>query len=316
MQSVVESQKSIPFVIVNPRSAGGKTARRWPKLLEQLRQTIGPVHSTATAAPGHATQLVREALSLGHEWIIVVGGDGTLNEAVNGMLVDDRPVVPDACLSVIMNGTGNDFRRSLGTSRSPEEDIATLAAAPVRAIDVGKLTFVDHAGNTQVRYFDNIASFGMSGLVDRYASENVRGKELFGAAAFLWAIIKALAVYRNTPVQMAIDDGPVETVPVRLAQVCNGQFAAGGMWFAPEARLDDGQFDIVTVHNAGVGFVLANFPKIFSGKHLPNPKISLVRGRKLVATSDREVLLDVDGEACGRLPATFEILPCLLRIKG
>lgn len=305
-----------PFVIANPNSAGGKTRREWPSIQDKLERAIGKVDTAFTESPVHATELTRQALARGYHWIIAVGGDGTINEVINGMLAADKAVNADAYFSIVMRGTGNDFRRSLNSSSSLAGDIAALTTAPVRRIDVGKLTYTAHDGSTCVRYFDNIASLGMGGEVDRRVNASRIGKRFGGKAAFLTATLQTLLTYRNKPVRLVVDDVLDETFDVRLALVANGRFGGAGMMLAPHARLDDGLFDIVILHSAGGAMIVRHMPRIYAGTHIGLKNVVVLQGRKIAATSGEEVLLDVDGEAPGRLPATFEILPGVLRVKG
>lgn len=311
---------SVPVVIVNPQSAGGQTGGRWPRLEGQIREALGHFHPLFTERAGHATELCRAALGDGADLVIAMGGDGTLNEVVNGFFFrqpdgSHRPVRAGAAFAPLPAGSGGDFPRSAGTPRGLADSVHKIAAATARAIDVGRLTFVDHDGNPAVRHFINVASFGVSGLVDRYVNRS--GKAFGGTAAFFLASLRATLSWKNAPVRITVDDRPTEEQRIYTVAVANGRYFGGGMMVAPHAELDDGQLDIVTIGDVSTARMLLDGARIYSGGHLGLPYVSSTRARRLVAESatSEEVLLDVDGEQPGRLPATFEIVPLAIHIR-
>ncbi|MBX7258176.1 MAG: FAD-dependent oxidoreductase [Candidatus Hydrogenedentes bacterium] len=298
--------------IVNPRSWGGRTGKIWPMLEARLRDVIGPVDAVFTDGPMAATRLARQALKDGMEQIISVGGDGTINEVVNGFFEDGRIVNPDAMLTVVSSGTGCDFRRIFGIPEKLEDQIARLSYCPIRPIDVGRITYIGDNGNEEVRYFDNVASFGLSGAADREVNRAVWAKKINSKYAFQWGVFKAFARYKNQPVRLQIDDTFDETINALTVAICNGQYFGAGMHIAPPAIPDDGLFHVVILADIGKFQFLRNINKVYRGEHLNIPNVRVVTGRKITATpinSARQVLLDIDGEAPGRLPATFELLP-------
>lgn len=303
-------------VVVNPRSAGGKTEKRWPQLREIIHEAYGPFEAKFTRATGDATALTREALRGGAELVVALGGDGTINEVINGFFDGETPIAPAAAFGVLPAGTGGDFIKTLGTSRDIRAAAEQLRRAQPRAIDVGRLTFVDHAGKRQVRHFINIASFGISGLVDRLVNES--SKALGGTVSFATATLKAGLKYKNATVRLVLDGGAPREGKVYNVAVANGRYFGGGMKVAPEAILDDGLFDVVTMGDFGFADLVLRGLDIYSGKHIKNPKVTVHRARKVEAQAldGSEVLLDVDGEQPGRLPATFELLSGGLRVRA
>ncbi|HZS42220.1 MAG TPA: diacylglycerol kinase family protein [Polyangia bacterium] len=303
-------------VIVNPRSAGGKTERQWPRLREIIHEAYGPFESHFTEAAGDGTRLARSALEGGAELVVAMGGDGTINEVVNGFFDGERAIAPGAAFAVLPAGTGGDFIKSLGTSKEVAAAASALREAKPRAIDVGRLSFVATDGAPAVRHFINIASFGISGLVDRYV--NASSKSLGGTVSFAWATLKAGMKYKNASVRLLLDDTPARDGKIYNVAVANGRYFGGGMKVAPDASLDDGLFDVVTMGDMGMGDLLLRGLDIYSGKHLKNPKVSLHRARRVEAQplDGAEVLLDVDGEQPGRLPATFELVSNVLKVRA
>ncbi len=319
MQSAIDSagplgsfrrmgQRSV--AIVNPRSAGGATGRGWPRLHQRLVQALGDVDVIFTDRPNAATFLTQQALESGATTIVSVGGDGTHNEVVNGFFREDRPLSTTAALGIVPAGTGGDLRRSFGWSAEPREAIARIQRGERRRVDVGKLSFTDNAGLSAVRYFLNIASFGISGEVD--ARANRSSKRLGGKLSFALASLRALASYTDRRVRLSLDDGPPTELDITTVAVCNGQYFGGGMWVAPTAKLDDGLFDLTVWSGFGLSDFVLRSQHLYEGTHVNLRETTTARAKRVRAESDAVVLLDVDGEQPGRLPATFEILPLAL----
>ncbi|HWA90751.1 MAG TPA: YegS/Rv2252/BmrU family lipid kinase [Rhizomicrobium sp.] len=308
------------FVVVNPRSGNGRTGKQW-RAIERALADIYPQMSVAfTRVRREATQLVRNALREGHHEIVAVGGDGTINEAVNGFFDADGPISPDAVFGYVTSGTGGDFRKSFGVAEGADVAMAHLKRAPVRAIDIGRVSCLTRRGEPTVRHFANIASFGMSGMVVDSVNRARIAKLFGGAFAFAFHSAAGMLAYRERVVRIIVDNIYDETAPVSTVAVANGRFFGGGMKVAPEAALDDGMFDVVIMGGAPKGRMLKDMKLIYTGEHVTRPNVRVLRGRKVVAvpvaeTRGRAVLIETDGESAGRLPATFEILPRALNLR-
>ncbi len=303
-------------LVVNPQSAGGKTERRWPELRATIQEAYGSFEERFTRAAGDATTMTRAALKDGAELVVAVGGDGTINEVVNGFFDGDKPLAPSAAFGIVPAGTGGDFIKSLGVPRDTFAAAAGLKS-PARAIDVGRLHYVTDGGAPAVRHFINIASFGIGGMIDRLVNQS--SKAFGGKVSFAVATLKAGAKYKNATVRLTLDDGPAKEGKIYNVAVANGRYFGGGMKVAPDAALDDGWFDVITLGDFGFADLLFRGLDIYSGKHLKNPKVTVHRARKIEATpvdGAAEVLLDVDGEAPGRLPAKFELLAGALNVRA
>ena len=301
------------FLVVNPESAGGETGRRWPEIRAEVLRAIGDGAEHAfTDRPMHAATLTAEALRQGFRRIVAVGGDGTLNEVVNGFFQAEGGVPADACIALVPRGTGGDFRRTFGLNGSVRDSCARLGA-DVRPLDVGRVRFTRPDGSPGERYFVNVASFGVSGQVDR--AVNAGSKVLGGKASFFLASVRTLLGWRDQTVRIRVDGRAEESLGITTLAVANGQYFGGGMRVAPEANPSDGQFD-VTIWS---GYHLKDFAlksaSVYDGRHVRWAGTRTLRCRILEASSEEEVLLDVDGEQPGRLPATFEILPGALRLQ-
>jgi YegS/Rv2252/BmrU family lipid kinase len=304
------------FLVVNPRSANGTVQRRWAELAATIRSAYGDFEHAFTAAPGDATRLARRALDEGSAMIVALGGDGTMNEVVNGFFAGGKPVRPDAILGEIPMGTGGDFRKTAGIPQEVAEAAAALKGTATKRVDVGRLSLVDAGGRPGERYFINIASFGLGGLVDSIV--NSSSKALGGKTSFLLATARAAIKYKNQRVRLTLDGGaPIERRIYNVA-VANGRFFGGGMQVAPMAALDDGLFDVVCLGDFGFAEAALRVKHIYQGTHIGMPKVEHWKARHVKAEPvdprDR-VLLDVDGEQPGALPSTFEILPGAITLK-
>jgi YegS/Rv2252/BmrU family lipid kinase len=304
-------------VVANPQSASGRLGKRWARIQDRIRQSFGPFDHLFTSGPGDGANVARRALKEGYEMVVAMGGDGTISEVANGFFEDLEPVNPEAVLGILPFGTGGDLRKTLKLSKKLEVSAAALRGHRTRPMDMGRLDHHDNQGRPATMHFINIASFGMGGLVDHYV--NKAPKQLGGMVSFLVATLRATVKYKNKAVRITLDDEkPFEQKVVNVA-VANGQYFGGGMHVAPEASVDDGLFDVVTLGDFTTWQTIANGHKIYSGSHIKHPKVTSARARRVVAEPldpEDAVLLDVDGETPGRLPATFTVLPGAIRVKA
>jgi YegS/Rv2252/BmrU family lipid kinase len=306
-------------VVANPQSANGALRRRWPTMLKAIEGALPGCEARLTAGPGDATRLAREALQAGAELVVAVGGDGTIHEVGNGFFDGGKPIKPEAAMGLVPFGTGGDFRKTAGIPKDLDGALALLRAGERRTIDVGLLEYRrgTHAGPVESRVFINIASFGIAGLVDSIVNRS--SKMLGGKLSFLLATARAALRYENQRVRLVFDGNEAEAVEqtINNVAVANGRFFGGGMMIAPRAELDDGRFDVVAVGDVAALEMAKDFGKLFKGTHLSLPKVSSWRATRVDARAvreDEDVLLDVDGEAPGALPASFTLLPRALQL--
>lgn len=234
------------FVVVNPAAAGGRAGRYWPSISRELADAIGKYEVALTTKAGDATTLVRNAVAGGAGFIIAVGGDGTVNEAVNGLCDGERSPSPDVSFGFVMCGTGGDFRRSFDLPKDMRASIGRLQSGHTQVIDLGRLRYVGTDGAPALRWFNNISSFGFSGEVVRAVNAARYSKLLGGKFSFLWNSFLELRKYRGCLVDITVD-GKTISDNVCTAAICNGRYFGGGMKMAPNAVLDDGHFDVVIV---------------------------------------------------------------------
>lgn len=301
-------------VIVNPHSANGSTGRSWPALGRLFAEAGLDFRWEYTPGPLAATDLTRQALRAGYGTILSVGGDGTLNEVVNGFFGEDgTPLNPEACLGVIPRGTGCDFARTAGIPRNELAALRRVMAAPPHRVDVGRVRFRGLDGHLAQRFFLNVADAGLGGETVRRV--NGGSKALGGPVSFLAGALASLVLYRNKDVAVCVDGRELPRSRVSIVAVANGQYFGGGMRIAPGARLDSGVFEVIVVGDVSRPDLVWNLPRVYRGSHLTHPKVARLVGRQIVLKSAETVCLDVDGEQPGFLDAEFSILPGALRLR-
>ncbi len=300
------------FFIVNPNSGMGVTGKEWPRIRDFARDKLGPFRSLITTAQGDATRLAREALKDGADLIICVGGDGTFNEILNGFMEKDTPIRPGSTLAFIPRGTGCDLRKSLQIPREPERVIRRIRDFRVQSIDLGRIRYMNHGGGYSSRYFHNVISFGLGGeVVERV---NNSSKALGGFISFIRSTLVTIFTFDKKTIRLKVDNGFDHYISGWHFAVANGQFQGGGMRIAPEASIDDGLFHVTVIGNLSLREVLINLYRLYNGTILEVKKVSSLTGKKVEAWSDQRVLLDMDGEQPGLLPATVDIIPKALPI--
>jgi diacylglycerol kinase (ATP) len=293
-----------PVFLINPASANGSTGRRWPVLARRAAELGLRGDALLSERPGHLTELAAEAVRAGATQLVVVGGDGTVYEVVNGIMGAGGGEVEIAVLS---RGTGTDFARSLGLPRKFDEAVRVALHGRVRTIDAGRATF--HHGEA---WFANFAGAGISGAIARDA--NASSKALGGRVSFMVSTVKVFARWKSAEVEAVVD---AESRRGRMFEIVamNGPYAGGGMKLAPGADLDDGLLDCVLFGDVTKLDFITTFPKIYTGRHLSHPKIELLRGATVEIEADPPLPVVLDGEQPGTTPARFEIVPGALRVR-
>lgn len=303
------------IAVVNPHAAGGRTSQRWRRYAPVLETTLGRAALIEATTTSDAVARTRAALRAGARHVIAVGGDGTVNGVVNGFFDPEsaEPISPSAVLAVLPVGTGNDFARSIGLHHTDLE--RAYGAASVRAIDVGVARVAQPDASRTLRVFVNTAGFGMGSRVAEAVSG--RSKRFGGSVAYWVGTLRALLTDRAAPVRMRFD-GEVLDATINTVAIGNGRYVGGGMKIAPDARLDDGWLDVVTIDAVGVGEFLRHSGRLYAGTHVALPFVAVRRARRFeaeaLAPGGSQVLSDVEGEPCGVLPLSVEVRPAALRV--
>ena len=304
---------SLTTLIANPASKGGWLGKNWHTISEQLRQSLGPIDLELTQNVGHGGHLAQKAIENGAKTIISFGGDGTHSEVCDGVMRSGRGKEVD--IGILHAGTGGDFRRLIEQSDDLVAACSILTTRDAFAIDAGWVSYVRDDGQTDSRYFLNLTSLGMGGLVDRYVASSNR---IFGGSvAYLSGTLRAQLRYKPAKVSVTVDGKGVGVFDVSTLCVCNGQWAGGGMHFAPTARLSDGQFDVVVIESTSTLRGLPLMASLYKGTHIHSPLVHTFQGEHInVAVLENTAWMDIDGEAPGTAPAEFKIHKKALRIIG
>ncbi|MBD0370183.1 MAG: diacylglycerol kinase family lipid kinase [Pyrinomonadaceae bacterium] len=322
------------LVIVNPAAA--RARRAWPKVRARLGENglDFDVHETAFA--GDATRATREALRAGYNTVAVVGGDGTLSEAVAGFfdfeedeqsnqLIMPTPVSPDAALAILPAGTGDDFARGLAGKREPVEEWVRRLIAHARDGDSKQSRPVDviagratSANGWRSFICLNVSTIGLGAEVAvRVAGQGRFVQRLPGEARFLKAACQALLMWRERRMRVKVDESEALECASNLIAVANNVYAGGGMMFAPEARTDDGLIDLMLSCKLTRRTIIRELPRIHRGGHINNPNVTLFKAKRvrLEPLSPGDSLpVEADGNPRGHTPAEFQIMPGALRI--
>lgn len=286
-------------VIVNPNAGSSEQ-------FAQLREALGRRDDTVcweSAEAGHAAELAARAVEDGYECIAAAGGDGTINEVVNGLLGAGG----EAVLGVIPLGTGNDLARLLGLSDDPRDALAVLRAGEVKALDA----FQVRAGDRLV-YGINAAAGGFSGQVDEVLTAELKAS--WGPLAYLIGAASILPDLRNYETFIAYDDGPSEAVDALNIIIANGRTVAGGRRVSPLSNPQDGLLDVVIVRTGSVVELGEVAARLMTGNYLNSPQVLHRRARKVSVASRPGMWFNVDGELLAKEPLTFEVLPGALRV--
>lgn len=340
MQTPRPSAARRPIAIANPTAGHGRTARALPSIFAALEAALGPLDTHTTTRAGEAWRLAAEAAGERRPLVISVGGDGTLNEIVNGLLGDlgrggggaPSPHAAAAAsrlpaLGIVATGTGGDYVRSLDLGKQPADCLAAIVGGVERWVDVGRARFTGPDGAPVERYWANVLSAGIGGLVDRYSA--AAPGFLGGRVAYAQATLRAIFTCRRTRLLCryeAPDGSHAERrLDAHAVAICNGGTFGGGMKVAPMAALDDGLFEVIAFETGTRWSMIRSFPTVYSGTHLAVPGVSHFTCRALellpadTARGRRQHAglfpLDVDGDALGDVPLQVEMLPAALRVR-
>jgi YegS/Rv2252/BmrU family lipid kinase len=280
-------------LLVNPTSGGGKALKILPRVEATLDGARVPFRVVRTKSLDHGVDKALTAVEAG-ELPVVISGDGMVGAVGGAIAGGETP------LGIVPVGRGNDLARVLGIPTEPEEAIAVVLGGHARTIDIGE---------ANGRPFLGIASVGFDSDANRIANESRLG----GNLVYAWAALRALVGWKPARFTIAIG-GQRTRVEGYSVIVANNSAYGGGMFVAPDAELDDGKFDVVTIARVGKLRFLGNLPKVFKGTHVGNDEVSVVRAARLAVSASRPFALYADGEHLTDLPADLRVIPSALRV--
>ena len=297
-------------LIVNPNAGRRRVSERLPEIERTLQAKGLQYRVFLTTGPGDATRAARAALLAGERFLVAVGGDGTIHEVVNGMLQDDKPVIPHSVLGVVAAGSGCDFVKTFGLPEDAVRACDYLDGSNQFPVDVGKLTYRDDHGRDAVCYFPNVAEAGLGGAVVARAARLPRR---FRRSRYFLGFWLTLPGFRPTEVRVQADRRSFEGKAHNVV-VANCQFYGGGMKISPRSWPGDGYFDVLIMKGPkSDAFTL--LPKVYRGEHLPHRNIAEFRAKHVTVEADAPLRIEADGETLGTTPATFEVIHEAISVK-
>jgi diacylglycerol kinase (ATP) len=295
-------------VIINPVAGAGKTIRKWPRIKHILKNTGLNFEDDMTEAPGHAIELARSAAKKGYGMVVSVGGDGTLNEIVNGLY--ESGAIGDITLGIINTGTGSDYIRTVGVPRHYEEACQCLIKPRKLVVDLGVVEY-EKNGMVFKRLFINFAGIGFDAEVVK--ATTLKFKTLGGVPSYLMGVLTTFLSYRNREVSLKLDD-KVSNSKICTVVVSHGRYGGGGMLLAPNADPSDGFLDVMIIDDIGKIDLLWSLPRVYKGTHLTHPRVTTRKVREIGLRPVQKMSLQADGELIGETPARFYVLPNILSI--
>ncbi|MGB5681509.1 MAG: YegS/Rv2252/BmrU family lipid kinase [Polyangiales bacterium] len=301
------------IVIANPMARHGFVGENWPELSAKIRDALGPVELHLTASRGDGLRIGKEAMARGARTVISFGGDGTHSEVVDAIMQSE--LNREVTMGVLHAGTGGDFRRMIPGAEELDSACRVIRDKPAVPIDIGWVQYVHDEGHTEGRYFLNITSMGMGGLVDRHVAASKSKSS--GKAKYFTAVLRANMQYKPAKIRLRIDGRDEGEHEISNICVCNGRWAGGSMMFAPDARVADGMFDIILIRATSTLRGLPIMLGLYKGTHVRSPLVSTYRGRHVeVDMIANTAWMDIDGEAPGVGPAEFRLHERALRVIG
>lgn len=299
-------------VIANPAAGAGRVGRERDAVRRAVDEALGPCEHVETTRAGEAVSLARAAVEDGAGRVLSLGGDGTHHEVVNGLM--GHPDGAGVAFGVLPAGTGSDLRRTLGVATLGDA-LRALRERQTRAVDVGRAEYVCDDGSPGARWFVNLASCGITGLVDRLV--NASGKRLGGTLSFAVGTVRGMLRYDPARVRVTADGRDLGAHDVSFVLVGNGRYGGGGMHFCPDARLDDGALDLVVMPHLGFARSAVHAHHLYRGTVGRAPGALVARVTEVrVEPIEHTAWLDLDGESPGRAPVTFRVHPGRLRLAG
>ncbi len=295
-------------VIVNPAAGAGRTAKVWQQVSQRLKDAGLKFEHRVTEAPGHALELAKSAAKDGCELVVSVGGDGTVNEIVNGLY--EAGSLGNTTLGIISTGTGSDYIRTIGIPRHYEEACQRLLGTRRLTVDLGMVEYTSK-GQTLRRLFVNFAGLGLDAEIVRTTTQKY--KALGSKASYLVGLLAAFLAYRNRKILLNVD-GAAEERKVCTVIISNGKYGGGSMLVAPDADPADGLLDVIIIGNLGKPDLLHSLPRIYRGTHLTHPKVTSRKAKEVEIQSAQQVSVQADGELLGQAPARFQVKAAALRL--
>jgi YegS/Rv2252/BmrU family lipid kinase len=309
-----KSEAKKPWIVfVNPNAGTKKGRKDWPEISALLKASGLPFKDIRTEHRDHAVALTMEQAKKGFRKFIVVGGDGTLNEVVNGIFRQSEVPPESFLVAMIPVGTGNDWCRMFNVPFKYKNAVQLIKKEQVFVQDVGRVTYFD-GDQEKHRYFVNVAGMGYDAIVAAKTNKDkARGRG--GPLVYIKNLISSLLFYNHSRTSITIDDrpAPVEHLTFSVS-VGIGKYNGGGMMQLPDAIPDDGILNMTLIKKLGKFTVLKEVRHLYDGSFIHHPKVETFVGKSIQIQSDPTITLEADGESLGHSPFEFTVLPKRLSI--
>ncbi len=300
------------MVIVNPKAGSGRGLKDWPVISNQMNHSGLDFSCVFTEHKYHAVELTVKAVNDGYRKLVAIGGDGTVNEVVNGIFIQQQVPTADIALAVIPAGTGNDWMRMFGIPKTYSDAVQSLVTEHTVLQDVGRITYHETRIKHQ-RYMANAAGMGFDAMVNRRFNR-LKDEGRWGKRLYITSTLKELLQYRSKRFKITVDGQPFFDNAVFSAAVGVGKYNGGGMIQLPNAVIDDGLFDITVIKRVNKFSVIRHFAKLYNGKLYNYSKVLATQGKHITVETWPESPIEIDGEAMGFSPFTFELLPKSIKV--
>ena len=304
-------------IIFNPAANKGGCGKNWPAIKARLEAVLGAIDATPTVRRGDGTGIARAAFAQGHRRFIAVGGDGTLNEVVNGLVAGGRLLEPGIVFAQIPAGTSNAVSLALGhAGRGAASDgaFAALAGTATQPIDLFRVDSFGADGKPIARFGFLLVTLGAPATVGLRAAAIPLLKRLGPVAYVIVAAVTALT-YKPRAVQISIDDGAPRKASLWGAMLCSSPTAGEGLLLAPGAKIDDGQIDLLEIGALTRREALLQIiPKLADGSYSLHPKVTRQLLKQIHIATQEPIPVDVDGEPSGESPLRVRVLPEPMRV--
>lgn len=302
--------EQIWYAIVNPAAGGSRGNKRWNKIEADLKSLGIAYEAQLTNASLHASHIAKEAIEKGYRKLLIVGGDGTLNEVVNGLFAQQAVPSTEVTIALVSIGTGNDWIKTMGIPKEPSEAIKLLKNPNnTRTIDAG-LAYYHMHGHKHSRHFINVAGMAFDAEVTRDANNS---KSALGPVQYWMSLAKVIFTYNAVPIKVEVDGTAYEDKTFCL-NVGNCMFAGGGMMIVPNAKPDDGLFTVTHIKNVSRWTVIRNVAALGDGTFTKLDNVEQYTGKNVKVTSPEPVWLEVEGEVLGEAPFEFQVLPASVKV--
>ncbi len=299
------------LVIVNPNAGIGKAERDWPRISVLLDKHGFDYHAVLTKGPMHAIDLVVEYVKLGYRKIIVVGGDGTMNEVVNGIFTQKTTPTTDISLGVVSVGTGNDWGRTYDIPMDYDKAVGVIKKGNTLLQDAGTVSYFNSTRKKE-RFFINMAGLGFDALVaQKTNADKIRGRG--NPMLYLVNLISSLFIYKSCGIKVVVDGKEVRDKIFSIS-IGIGQYNGGGMRQAPDAKTDDGLFDVTIIRDISRLSVIASVRRLYNGTIKQHKRVASFVGKQILIEAEQPILLETDGESLGNSPFEFNIVPKSVRV--